>query len=200
MLSSITPLGERARGQHWGLTAAALTLGHLLGGALLGLLLTGLGTAIRPAFGGSLPLTAQLAVVGCVSVGAAVFDISGRSLPGHRQVDETWLTSYRGWVYGFGFGVQLGLGFVTVINTALFVPVVVAGLVLVPPTAIALGAGYGGIRAAMALANARVHTVDDLKGLHRRLDAVGDVVRIVSASIVGLLGAAAVIAAGGASA
>ena len=53
MLSSITPLGERARGQHWGLTAAALALGHLLGGAL-GLLLTGLGTAVRPAFGGSL--------------------------------------------------------------------------------------------------------------------------------------------------
>lgn len=35
-------------------------------------------------------------------------------LPGPaRQVDEDWLARYRGWVYGAGFGTQLGLGVVT---------------------------------------------------------------------------------------
>ena len=44
---------------------------------------------------------------------------AGRRLPGpRRQVDERWLHRYRGWVYGAGFGVQLGLGVATVVTTS----------------------------------------------------------------------------------
>ena len=35
-----------------------------------------------------------------------------------RQVDNRWLNRYRGWVYGVGFGFQLGLGVVTVVTTS----------------------------------------------------------------------------------
>jgi len=38
--------------------------------------------------------------------------------PVHRQVDDGWLPRYRGWVYGAGFGLQLGLGVVTIVTTA----------------------------------------------------------------------------------
>ena len=38
-----------------------------------------------------------------------------RVLPVHEQ----WLTRYRGWVYGVGFGAQLGFGLVTIITSAM---------------------------------------------------------------------------------
>ncbi|MEM8705704.1 MAG: hypothetical protein AAGE98_04560 [Actinomycetota bacterium] len=191
MLTSITPLGERARGQRWGVTATALTVGHLVGGVVLGAVMAGLGTLIRLPFDGSFSTTVQVAVVAAAVVAAAAFDLSGRSLPGRRQVDETWLTTFRGWIYGLGFGVQLGLGFVTVVNTGLFVAVVIAGLVVSPPSAFVIGVAYGGLRGLLAVANARVRTIDDLKTLHRRLDAVDDRVRVAGASAAGALGVAA---------
>ena len=46
-------------------------------------------------------------------------DLSNRTVPGpRRQVDERWLDRYRGWVYGVGYGSQLGLGIVTVVIVA----------------------------------------------------------------------------------
>lgn len=183
MLTSITPLGERGRGQRWGVTATALTIGHLLGGAVLGVAMAGVGILIGLA---ATPSTAtQVTVVAVAVLLAAGFDLAGRSVPGRRQVDETWLTTYRGWVYGLGFGVQLGLGFVTVVNTALFLAVVVAGVMLgaaSPLAAVAVGLGYGAVRAALAIANARVRTVEQLKGLHRRLDAADGRVRVGGAA------------------
>ena len=60
---------------------------------------------------------AWLAVIVCLS--AALLDASGRRLPGvRRQVDDDWLRRYRGWVYGAGFGFQLGIGVVTIVTTA----------------------------------------------------------------------------------
>ena len=42
-----------------------------------------------------------------------------RERPGpRRQVNERWLDDYRGWVYGLGFGAQLGLGVTTVVTSA----------------------------------------------------------------------------------
>ena len=46
MLTSITPLGERSRGNRWWLTTAALVLGCVLAGAGAGALAGGLGDAI----------------------------------------------------------------------------------------------------------------------------------------------------------
>src|SRR4051794_16357363 len=103
MLTSISPLGERARGNRWSVTVAAYLLGSLLGGAALGALLGAVGELLL----GPLPLIAA-----GVCVAAAAADLAGLLPRGSRQVDETWLNRYRGWVYGFGFGAQLGVGVV----------------------------------------------------------------------------------------
>ena len=50
---------------------------------------------------------------------AADLRLGGLRLPGpRRQVDERWLHRYRGWVYGVGFGFQLGFGLLTVVTTS----------------------------------------------------------------------------------
>ena len=109
MLTSISPLGERARGNRWSVTVGAYLLGSLLGGAAVGGLLGAVGQLLlRP-----LPLVAAL-----VCLAAAVADLAGLLPHGRRQVDDTWLTRYRGWVYGFGFGSQLGVGVVTIVTSA----------------------------------------------------------------------------------
>ena len=41
--------------------------------------------------------------------GTLGYDVGGFRLPSHtRQVNEAWLDEYRGWVYGGGFGWQIG--------------------------------------------------------------------------------------------
>ena len=61
MLSSITPLGERAKGNSWTLTTSAYVVGSLLGGALLGLLASPL-----TALAGLLTPTVSLAVLALI--------------------------------------------------------------------------------------------------------------------------------------
>ena len=108
MLSSITPLGERGRSQRWWLTASAFILGSAAGGAAVGALLGLLGGLLRNAGLRGVGLAALVVVLGVV---ALVFDGAGARLrlPRYgRQVNEDWMSSYRGWVYGLGYGVQLG--------------------------------------------------------------------------------------------
>ena len=146
MLTSITPLGERGRGNRWVTTSAWLIFGHVVGGFALGLLLAGVGALF--AFAGvELGRATSIAVVSVVLLASALFDLGGGRMPGRRQVDERWLTKYRGWVYGLGFGAQLGFGFVTVVNTAVFVAVCVAGvcfLRLMPCYSVSFTARPGG--------------------------------------------------------
>jgi len=190
MLTSITPLGERGRGQRWAVTAGALTIGHLIGGAALGGLLALLAWCVAATMELSDPtITVVIAAGASVAVAG---DLAGVTLPGRRQVDEVWLNAYRGWVYGLGFGVQLGMGFVTVVNTLLLPVMVLAAVLLGPTAAFAIGLVYGGGRAVMALLNARVRSVEQLKTLHRRLDGIENRVRFWSAGIVVAAGLAAV--------
>ena len=195
MLTSINPLGERGRGHRWGVTMAWLFVGHLVGGLGLGALMA-VGAGILDAITDGQaddPWRAVVAVV--VAVAAATFDLAGGRVPGRRQVDERWLTSYRGWVYGLGFGAQLGFGLVTVINSALLFAMILAGVLAGPVAAVAIGVVHGATRAVLALANGRVRSVDDLKSLHRRLDGTEQRVRIGVPVV--MLGAAASITIGG---
>src|SRR5450631_4176274 len=104
MLASINPLGERTRSQRYSVTVVAYIVGSTVAGAILGAVLGFVGTpAARPEV--ALTAVALLATVGTLFDGRR-----GRRVPGpRRQVDESWLVTYRGWVYGAGFGVQLGL-------------------------------------------------------------------------------------------
>ena len=116
MLSSISPLGEQARSSRWWVTTAAYLIGSLAGGLVLGGLAGLLGSALPAPWRASpwaLGLAAALLLLGLALDLAA----GGRKLPSwRRQVDEQWLTRYRGWVYGIGFGAQLGFGLVTIIT------------------------------------------------------------------------------------
>ena len=69
----------------------------------------------------------------------------------HRQVDETWLDRYRGWVYGAGFGFQLGAAVFTRIPTAAShltaVAAVLASAVAASPLpGVVIGVTFGAVR------------------------------------------------------
>jgi sulfite exporter TauE/SafE len=114
MLSSISPLVERAPRTRWWRLAGSYLLASVAGGAGLGLALGGVGHLLRlhRAWPEIAVATAALTLL------AAAADLSGRVPTGRRQVDETWLTTYRDWVIGAGFGGQLGFGAVTIVTSA----------------------------------------------------------------------------------
>jgi hypothetical protein len=186
MLTSITPLGERGRGNRFWLTRSWLVLGHVAGGLLLGALLAA-ASAVVGAVVGRPSGSAPVVVIAVAAVVAVIGDLAGLAVPGRRQVDERWLTSYRGWVYGLGFGAQLGFGLVTVVNTLLLGVVVLAGVLLPPGQALLLGGIYGSTRGVGASVNGGVRTVRDLRLLHERLDRSERTVRWTSLATVAVV-------------
>lgn len=164
MLASITPLGERSRNQRWWVSAVALLVGGATAGALLG---AALGT-----LGGLLPLDTRerLFALGLVLAAAAGADALLAAVPSHRrQVDDTWLRRYRGWVYGAGFGLQLGSGLATTVTTAA-VYATIGALALAPDAlaGAAVGLVFGAVRGAGPLFTARVGDPAALARFHRR--------------------------------
>ncbi len=170
MLSSIHPLGEAGRGQRWGLTVSAHVIGAAGGAALVGL---GLGSAGWLAARLGLGWTARLVAVALVA--ALAVGVDGRGWPSwlwrpHRQVNEDWLTRYRGWVYGGGFGVQLGMGVTTIVTAAtVYVLGALAFAVAAPAPAVLIGMVFGVVRGAVVLSGRRIDRPDALIAFHRRL-------------------------------
>lgn len=160
MLTSIHPLGQRARGQRWATTVALFTLASVVGGATTGAVLGTLGEVV------ALPL--WLAAAGCAV--AVLLDLAHRVPSGRRQVDEDWLVRYRSWVYAVGFGWQLGTGVLTIVTSAatyaLLLLLVVVGL----PWAVVAGAVFGLARALPLLAGHRADSPEQLRLLGRRLE------------------------------
>jgi hypothetical protein len=167
MLASITPLGERGRHSRWGLTVSAFLLGASAAGAGLGALLGALGSLVLPA---GLPAHARLAAL-AVALGIAIALDALRAVPGpRRQVDERWLDRYRGWVYGVGYGWQLGLGVTTVVSSAAtYVAFLAAFLAARPGSGAVILGCFGAARGLMPLATAGVRSPHQLLGLHRGL-------------------------------
>ena len=169
MLSSITPLGERSRRQHFAITALFLLTGAAGAGAALGALLGELGS--------QLPLSSaqRLAALGvAAALGLAGDLLLPQGVPTHlRQVDERWLHRYRGWVYGLGFGAQLGVAVATVVTTSA-VYLTILGEALAPSilAGAVIGATFGGIRGASVLLAARIDTPTSLLAFHRRLSTL----------------------------
>ena len=188
MLTSISPLGERARGNRWWLTVGWLAVGAVLGGAAIGAALGALGEALADSLGDG----ARLVVLAGACAVAAAWDMSGRRLPGGRQVNEDWLVAYRSWVYGAGFGLQLGAAVATVVNTALVPLFMLAALLTGEMTAgLVIGSAFGAARGATMALSSRVRTTDDLLRLHRRLDLHADRARRLGAGVAAALGGAA---------
>jgi hypothetical protein len=174
MLSTITPIGEAGRGNRFRTTATWFILGATLGGAVLGLGGAVL-AAIVHAFGMS--ETAALAVVVVLCIVAATSDahILGFTIPYHRrQVNEYWLDDYRAWVYGGGFGFQIGIGLATYIMTSAVVLLVALGALTANPlAALAIGTLFGLVRGLGVLPGAHLTTPAKLAAFHTRFDARG---------------------------
>jgi sulfite exporter TauE/SafE len=160
MLGSITPLGERGRGSRWWLTVTAYVVGSALAGAAVGGSLGGLGSWATAGAGARLVLLGAVVAIGlALDLGAV-----GRSLPTvHRQVDEAWRTRYRGWVWGLGYGVELGIGVVTIVTTSTVYATWAAALLSGSASAgAAIGVAFGLSRALPVLSVARVRRPDQV--------------------------------------
>ena len=144
MLSTITPIVQRGRNHRYYSTATWFVLGAVLGGATLGL-----GTALLALGAGALDLSATealglSAVLAAVSI-ASDLKLGGFRLPSHtRQVNEAWLDQFRSWVYGSGFGWQIGVGLATYVTTsAVYLMIAMAALTGSPVVAFAVATGFG---------------------------------------------------------
>jgi hypothetical protein len=186
MLSSLTPLAERGRGHRYGTTAAWFIVGGWLGGCALGLsaALFALGVrALAPSD------DAVLVVAGAAALIALMSDLElfGLRLPiHHRQVNERWLDQFRPWVYGLGFGFQIGMGLATYIMTAaLYLLLVLAALSQSVVIAVVLGAAFGLIRGFAVLLGRAIRDPESLRSFHRRFSAIGPQIRLLTIAVEG---------------
>ena len=178
MLSQLTPVGEASRGYRYRTTAIWFVLGAVVGGATIGAVMAGLAAAVS-AIGATstalLGIAAGLAVLGA-TVDSGVLGFMPPFFK--RQVNEYWLSKYRAWVYGSGFGWQIGAGVTTyIMTTAVFVTVAFGALTAGPVAAMVLGVFFGLARGLAVLLTARSRSTADLFALHRRFDALGEPVR-----------------------
>lgn len=181
MLSSITPLAEQGRGHRYPTTAVWFVAGSILGGACLGLLMAAFAAAVA-AVGPSSTALAIVAAVACLITIAADTRAGGFSLPVHRrQVNERWLDQFRPWVYGAGFGWQIGTGLATYIKTcAIYLMTVLAVLTGSPTTALLVGVAFGLVRGLAVFLGRHITSAAALADFHRRLVAAEPVARAVT--------------------
>ena len=186
MLSSIHPLGERARHNRWGLTVTAFTTGAVVSGAAVGAVLGYSGSLLA----GTVDSSISLVVIGAAAIAAGALDLSGTSPPSpERQVNEHWIGHYRGWVYGGAFGAQLGLGFVTFVVTWTVYATLIAELMVGSATGGALvGAIFGLGRSIALLAAGAVRRPSDLTSFHRLMARLGPPVRRIASYVAGAAG------------
>lgn len=178
MLASITPLGERSRRSSWTVTTAMHTFGSLVGGAAVGALAGLLGwLAVE-----GVSIRARVAMLAAALTAGLLLELSRGGLPGpRRQVDERWLDRYRGWVYGLGYGAQLGTGLVTVIvSSAVYVVPLAAFLTARPLAGALIGGVAGGLRGVTVFAASGVTTPARLVAFHARMGNMERPVRTVA--------------------
>ncbi|MDQ1468438.1 MAG: hypothetical protein QOH10_2853 [Actinomycetota bacterium] len=180
MLASINPLGERGRNQRYWVTTTAYVAGSAIAGAALGAILGLVGSPLAA------PAPA-LGIVAAITIAGRAFDVNafGLRVPGpRRQVNENWLATYRGWVYGAGFGVQLGLAFLTIVTaSATWVAFACALFAGDPIAGGAIGATFGLVRALPVLTAARVRDPLALHALVRRLERLRPRVALATAAV-----------------
>jgi hypothetical protein len=197
MLSSITPISERAKGHRYGVTCTWFVAGAVLGGLTLGL-----GAALLAAAVASLDPAAELLLVaaGIALITAAESDApQGFTLPFHRrQVNEDWLDQYRPWLYASGFGWQIGVGVGTYVMTAgVYALVALGALTGQPASALALGGLFGLVRGLAVFASRGAGTPEQLLALHARFERATEPVRDAVAITYFVAGGALLVAAVG---
>ena len=193
MLASLTPYAEATRDSRWTVTAIAFSVGAVCAGALGGLLWGSVGSLLP---GGRWREVAAIAVL-AVALGIDATPLRTRLPLTRRQVNEDWMVTYRGWVYGVGFGAQLGLGFITLVAcAAIYATFAIELLSGSVAAGVLVGAIFGATKAASLLPAGRARDRASLVTLHRRLLAaepvsVGAVVVAEVAAVAILCGALA---------
>lgn len=182
MLSSISPLGERARHNRWAVTVTWYVVASTATALFIGAALGGLGRLL------GLPLPARAGILAALAVASAVGDAAHWPLPGpRRQVDEDWLGRYRGWVYGAGFGGQLGAGVTTIVTTATIWLCLASELLSGSAAAgAAIGAAFGLLRAAPVLAAGGTRSYAQLQSRHRTIADLAPAARRLAVAGAGL--------------
>jgi hypothetical protein len=170
MLSTITPIAERARSHRYWRSAAWFLAGATLGGATLG---TVMACGVLLSRAASVAPAARIGVAAtatafCLAADARLFGLRLPERP--RQVDATWVTRFRPWAYAGGFGWQLGTGVTTYVMTNATYALILVGMVALPPaTALEVGVVYGVCRGATILVGAPATSPGRLQALHRWL-------------------------------
>jgi hypothetical protein len=155
--------------------------GALLGGLTLGSV-AALGAVAVSRLGFSTIASAALVLLVGVVTLASDLRLGGFHLPENpRQVERTWLDRYRPWIYGLGFGWQLGVGVATfVMSASVYLMVVVAAATGEPLLALGIVTLFGLIRGLAILPAAGVQTPSDLGELHRRIERFRPASRVVA--------------------
>jgi hypothetical protein len=191
MMSTITPFGEKGRGHRYGATAAWFVAGSIAGGLTSGAVAAGLAALWSVTRLAAHPQVAGLIAALAALVGAAVDSGAlGPILPlVRRQVDDRWVVRYRPWVYGSGFGWQIGTGLTTYLMTTA-VPVCLISAVLTgsPAAALCVGGLFGLARGSTVLTTSGASSPNRLRALHARLDRLGPAVRASTAAALGTSG------------
>lgn len=185
MLSSITPFGERGRGNRYWATASWFVAGAAAGGASLGAVAAGLALIVSSTGLGGHPVVVVSLAAAVAAAGAALdAGVFGDVLPVvRRQVDDRWLSRYRSWAYAAGFGWQIGTGVLTYVMTcAVALAVVLGALTGDALVAFGVATGFGTLRGLAVLLTSRADSPQSLRGLHRRLDRAGEPVRWAATS------------------
>jgi hypothetical protein len=143
----------------------AFTLGSMIAGAALTGTLGLLGHAV---FGAT---EAPLWAVAIIAITAGLLDLSPlKPWTPTRQVNENWIRSYRGWVYGAGFGIQLGMGFtVFVMSWGYWAMLAIAFLSGSFYFGALLGAAFGLGRGLLLLMARASNTPERLAIFHQRM-------------------------------
>jgi len=181
MLASITPLSEGGRGHRYRTTASWFVVGALVGGTILGIVVAAFAVGIREM---TLSTTEIATIAFGGSTAAALSDI-GRSrfrLPiHHRQVNERWLDQFRPWVYGAGFGAQIGAGLATyIVTAAVYLMILLAALTGNPWIAVIAGALFGLVRGLAVFLGRRITNSETLRTFHVRFHDLGPKVRLAT--------------------
>jgi hypothetical protein len=198
MLSSITPLSESGRGNRYWATVTWFLFGAILGGATLGAV-AALGALVVSATEMSPAASAVLVLVAGLVTVASDLGVGGFRLPANpRQVERTWLDRYRSWVYGVGFGWQLGVGVATyVMSASVYLMVVAAAATGRPVLAMTIVTLFGILRGLAILPAVGVRTPADLARLHRLIERFRPLSRTISVvTQIGVLAAAATVLGG----
>jgi hypothetical protein len=195
MLSTITPMAEAGRGHSFRSTSVWFVIGSVAGGLTLGGLMAAIALSVVAL---AATTTVALWIAAGASLIAAASDgrVAGFHLPGHdRQVNERWLDQYRSWVYGGGFGWQIGVGLATYIMTAgVYLLILMGGLTAGPWIAIALGGLFGLVRGLAVYLAAGLDSGEKLLAFHERFESWREPVRqsmIVVQALVAVIAAGA---------